>query len=169
MANVEDAKRRAESLAVEVMALPPEQQLKRLQEALASEPADIRSVVSLYVMMYDRAKPPPAVNVQVALQPPASPTLGGPYIMERAAAVVSSLFALGLIGFLLVRNEPVADGRLFFGMRVLISLAAAVLGATVPGFLTVSWKGSGMAIRAGGALALFVLTFVYTPELVSSK
>jgi hypothetical protein len=43
------------------------------------------------------------------------------------------------------------------------------LGATIPGFLQVGWKGSGLAVRAGGALALFVLTFVYTPDLVTKQ
>jgi hypothetical protein len=48
-----------------------------------------------------------------------------------------------------------------------LSLATAVLGATIPGFLDIGWKGRGLAIRAGGALALFVLTFVYTPDLAA--
>jgi hypothetical protein len=67
--------------------------------------------------------------------------------------------------FLLVRNQAIADPRLFFVLRVVLSLSAATLGATIPGFLTVRWSGHGLAIRAGGAIALFVLTFVYTPDL----
>jgi len=71
--------------------------------------------------------------------------------------------------FLLVRNEPIADPHLFFGLRLLLSLGAATLGASIPGFLNVGWSGGGFAVRAGGALALFVLTFVYTPDLVKDE
>jgi hypothetical protein len=50
---------------------------------------------------------------------------------------------------------------------VVVSFATATLGATIPGFLEIGWSGRGLAIRAGGALALFVLTFLYTPDLVT--
>ena len=73
------------------------------------------------------------------------------------------------MAFLLIRNEPVADPRLFFGLRLLLSFGAAALGASIPGFLNVGWSGGGLAVRAGGALALFVLTFVYTPDLVTAQ
>jgi hypothetical protein len=71
--------------------------------------------------------------------------------------------------FLLVRNEPIVDPRLFFGLRLLLSFGAAALGASIPGFLNVGWSGGGFAVRAGGALALFLLTFVYTPDLVKDQ
>jgi hypothetical protein len=88
---------------------------------------------------------------------------------DRIAATCAALVIVALAVFLLVRNETIADPRLFFVMRVVLSFATAVLGATIPGFLNVSWTGSGLAIRAGGALALFVLTFVYTPDLVTDQ
>jgi hypothetical protein len=76
---------------------------------------------------------------------------------------------VGLAIFLLIRNEPIADPRLFLVLRVVISLSAATLGATIPGFLELSWRGQGLAVRAGGALALFVLTFAYTPHLATDR
>jgi len=54
-------------------------------------------------------------------------------------------------------------------LRVVVSFATATLGATIPGFLEIGWSGRGLAIRAGGALALFVLTFLYTPDLVTKQ
>ena len=57
----------------------------------------------------------------------------------------------------------------FFVLRVVLSFSAATLGATIPGFLDIRWFGSGLAIRAGGALALFVLTFVYTPDVLMDQ
>lgn len=84
-------------------------------------------------------------------------------------ATLAALLIIALIAFLLIRNEPIADARLFFGLRLILSLSAAVLGATVPGFLDVTWSGGGLVVRAGGALALFVLTFLFTPNLVTGQ
>lgn len=88
---------------------------------------------------------------------------------DRIAATCAALVVVGLAVFLLVRNQPIADPRLFFLLRVVLSFSAATLGASIPGFLNVSWSGSGLAVRAGGALALFVLTFIYTPDLVTDQ
>ena len=87
-------------------------------------------------------------------------------LFDRVAATCAALVIVGLAVFLLIRNQPIADPRLFLVLRVVVSFGAAALGATIPGFLELGWRGRGLAIRAGGALALFVLTFVYTPDLV---
>ncbi len=91
----------------------------------------------------------------------------GPQFAERLATITSALVVVCLIGFLLVRNEPIADPKLFFALRVILSFSAAVLGATIPGILDIKWSHRGLALRAGGALALFVLTFVYTPDVLA--
>ena len=88
---------------------------------------------------------------------------------DRIATTIAALVIVGLMVFLLVRNEPIADPRLFFGLRLILSLSAAILGASIPGFLNVRWSGGGLAVRAGGALALFVFTFVFTPDLVTDQ
>ena len=88
---------------------------------------------------------------------------------DRLAATLAALVVIGLAVFLLVRNQPIADPRLFFVLRVVLSFSAATLGATIPGFLDIRWSGSGLALRAGGALALFVLTFVYTPDVLADQ
>jgi hypothetical protein len=87
---------------------------------------------------------------------------------DRFAATGAALVIVGLAVFLLVRNEPIADPKLFFVMRVIMSFSAAMLGATIPGFLDLKWSGSGLAVRSGGAVALFVLTFVYTPDAMEA-
>jgi hypothetical protein len=89
--------------------------------------------------------------------------------IDRIAATLAALVIVGLMAFLLVRNEPIADSRLFFGLRLLLSFGAATLGASIPGFLNVGWSGGGFVVRAGGALALFLLTFVYTPDLAKDQ
>ena len=86
---------------------------------------------------------------------------------DRAAALFSGLLMFALVAYLLIRNQPIASAQLFFALRVVLSLLAGILGATIPGFLNLKWSGGGFVVRAGGALALFVLTFVYTPNLVT--
>ena len=88
---------------------------------------------------------------------------------DRIAAMCAALVIVGLVVFLLIRNEQIADPRLFFALRLVLSFGTAVLGATIPGFLAIGWSGSGLSVRAGGALALFVLTYLYTPDLVMKQ
>src|SRR5215217_3352483 len=68
---------------------------------------------------------------------------------DRIAATCAALLIVGLAVFLLVRNEKIADPQLFFVLRVILSLSAATLGATIPAFLELGWSGRGAAIRAG--------------------
>jgi hypothetical protein len=93
----------------------------------------------------------------------------GAFQFDRIAAALAALLVVGLAVFLLVRNQPIADPKLFFVMRVVMSFSTATLGATIPGFLDLRWSGSGLAIRSGGAVALFVLTFVYTPNVLADQ
>jgi hypothetical protein len=88
---------------------------------------------------------------------------------DRIAATCAALVVVGLAVFLLIRNQPIADPRLFFVLRVVLSFSAATLAATIPGFLNVAWSGGGLVVRAGGALALFVPIFLYTPDLVTKQ
>jgi len=50
-------------------------------------------------------------------------------------------------------------------MRILLSLGVAIFGAVIPGFLKINLTWKGVVIRAGGALALFLLTFFFTPKI----
>ncbi len=76
-------------------------------------------------------------------------TSQGPFQFERVAATCAALVIVGLIVFLLIRNQPIADARLFLALRVILSLGAAVLGATIPGFLEVGWSGPRTDARSG--------------------
>lgn len=82
---------------------------------------------------------------------------------EKIIVIGSMAIFLALLGFLLVRNTPFADPNLVVALRIILSLLVAVFGATVPGYLKVGFKAKGLTVRAVGAVALFVLTYVYTP------
>lgn len=86
-------------------------------------------------------------------------------ILAYSVAAVVILAVL----YLVIRNEPFRDPNLVVLVRVLLSLAVAIQGAIVPGFLRLSWKGKGLLVRAGGALALFVLTFLVTPTVLPGE
>jgi hypothetical protein len=86
---------------------------------------------------------------------------------ERAIAVFLGVVIVITILYLVIRNEPFRDPNLVVLTRIILALATAICGATVPGFLNVSWNRKGVIIRAGGALALFVLTLLLTPKVVT--
>lgn len=81
---------------------------------------------------------------------------------ERVVVIVSLVLFVMLFGFLLVRNTPI-DPSLMVGLRIILSLLVSVFGATVPGYLHVGFSAKGLTVRAAGAVALFVLVYVYTP------
>jgi len=47
--------------------------------------------------------------------------------------------------------------------RSAMALAAGSMAAAIPGFLQVETTGTGFAIRAGGALAVFLLVYKFNP------
>jgi hypothetical protein len=49
--------------------------------------------------------------------------------------------------------------------RTLLALSAAGIAATIPGFLSLSMDATGLAIRAGGALAVFLLVYRLNPAV----
>ena len=44
---------------------------------------------------------------------------------DRVAATCAALVIVGLVVFLLIRNEEIADARLFFALRLVLSFGAA--------------------------------------------
>ena len=51
----------------------------------------------------------------------------------------------------------------FWVFRVLLSLGAADLGAIIPGFINIEWEIGEFFIRAGGAIALFLVVYLINP------
>lgn len=79
----------------------------------------------------------------------------------RAAFTFGVSFVLLMVATAFLKPEPTAYQYTVF--RIVISLAAAGVGAILPGFLDVSFK---KWLRAGGALALFVLVYTVKPVLL---
>jgi small GTP-binding protein len=90
-----------------------------------------------------------------------------PQAWEKAVSYATAFLFIATVVFLLVRNQPIADPNLVVALRILLSLMVAIFGASVPGMLKVDFTTrKGIAIRAMGALALFVISFVMTPKVL---
>jgi hypothetical protein len=78
---------------------------------------------------------------------------------ERIAIFVfGTIFVVALIGLAVIVPEPKPFQYTVF--RIVLALAAAGVAALVPGFIQVQHRD---AIRAGGALAVFVIVYFFSP------
>ena len=92
-----------------------------------------------------------------------------PHTWEKIVSYATGLIFVATVLFLVIRNQPIADPNFVVLLRILLSLVIAVFGASVPGMLHVDMSTKkGIAIRASGALALFVISFAMTPKVHSS-
>lgn len=89
-----------------------------------------------------------------------------PHGWEKAIVYVAGLLFIGVISFLVIRNQTISDPNLVVMVRILLSLFTGAFGATIPGMLNVDLSGKGLLIRASGALALFVIAFFLTPKVL---
>jgi hypothetical protein len=89
---------------------------------------------------------------------------------EKIAAFAFGVVFLGIMLALAVFIPEPTDYQ-FFIFRVALALAAAGIGAVVPGFLHVEWKPKSKYmpyIRAGGAIALFLIIYQLNPPALMS-
>ncbi len=87
-------------------------------------------------------------------------------LWERIVAVSAASLVVLCCLDAAMRDKPFADPNQVVLLRTLLSFGVAALGAVIPGFLHVGVNVGGLAVRAGGALALFVLTYFYNPTVL---
>jgi hypothetical protein len=75
------------------------------------------------------------------------------------------IFVAVMLGF--ATQFPNPSSSQLFTFVVVLALAAAGIGAILPGTIGIEWNGPGgiPAIRAGGAIALFALVFLFRPTI----
>src|SRR5215470_5619497 len=78
-----------------------------------------------------------------------------------AAYVFGVMFIAALLVLAIAFPEPKPFQYTVF--RIVLALAGGGVAAVIPGFLAVSMDAKGLAIRAGGALAVFLLVFFFNP------
>jgi hypothetical protein len=79
---------------------------------------------------------------------------------------VVALFGVA-IWLVVIDREPPQAAMFFF--RVILALAAAGVGAFLPGLLNVTINGNGLVVSATAGLALFLLIFFVNPPAVIGK
>lgn len=86
---------------------------------------------------------------------------------ERIALLaLGGIIVLGLLGLVLSGRSvnPTAATPL----RLLLALAAAVFGGFLPGAFRIGYTRNGLAMRAAGAAAFFVLVWMGGPRVAPS-
>jgi hypothetical protein len=91
-----------------------------------------------------------------------------PALWEKIVGVGAAVLVLMTALYVVLRNERFSDPNQVVVLRIVISFSVATLGAVIPGFLHVGFSRKGLALRAGGALALFIVTFFFTPAVLPS-
>jgi hypothetical protein len=79
-----------------------------------------------------------------------------------------SIVGIVLIGIilLLVIFFPCPTSSQFFVFRIVLSIAVAGFASIIPGFLRIKYNG---IITAGGALAVFVLVYIFNPGTIITE
>lgn len=83
-------------------------------------------------------------------------------------AIVFGVLFISIILFLSLKL-PNPTPTQFFTFRVVLALAAAGIGATIPGILDIKGTIQQLTIGAGGAIALFILVYLVNPPNVLFK
>jgi hypothetical protein len=83
--------------------------------------------------------------------------------LEIVLAFTFGCVALAAVLWLAFRSESLSNEQ-FEILRIVLALAGGGVGAVVPGFLDLNLKaGPRFALRAGGALAVFVVLYFWSP------
>lgn len=78
---------------------------------------------------------------------------------EKVAVFIFGIVFV-IVMFIIAIFFPHPSDFQIFVFRVILALAAAGVGAIIPGFILVKFSNY---VRAGGALALFVLIYLFNP------
>jgi hypothetical protein len=83
--------------------------------------------------------------------------------LEIVLAFVFGCVALAVVLWLAFRSDSLSSQQ-FEILRIVVALAGGGVGAVVPGFLDLHLKaGAKLALRAGGASAVFVILYFWSP------
>jgi hypothetical protein len=89
-------------------------------------------------------------------------TLAEMALWEKITATVGGAgFLIALLVIAVLIPEP-TDFQIFV-FRLILAVAAGAFGSVIPGFLAVDGEVKKFSIRAGGALALFVIVYFLNP------
>lgn len=85
-------------------------------------------------------------------------------VTDKLLAFIFGVVFLSII-LLIAIFIPNPTGFSYTIFRIVVALAAAGIGAVIPGFLNVSFRN---LLRAGGAVALFIIVYFFAPAAIGS-
>src|SRR5687767_10856695 len=98
--------------------------------------------------------------MRAASSPRNTPGHVPPQPWEKVVAVTFGImFVAALLGLAIMFPEPKPFQYTVF--RIVLALACGGVAAVIPGFLAVNMDAKGLVIRAGGALAVFILVYFW--------
>ena len=84
-------------------------------------------------------------------------------MIDKILAFVFGVVFLLTVLYIVIASEPLTEQQ-FFIVRLAAALAAGGIAAVIPGFINVKIsKSKAIAIRAGGAIAVFVVVWMLNP------
>jgi len=87
------------------------------------------------------------------------------FTFERRISVSTAVIIVSVVVYLVIRNQPFTDLNLIILLRIILAVSMGIIGATIPGFLTIEYSAKGVVIRAAGALALTIICYFGTPKV----
>jgi hypothetical protein len=154
--NIERFRQEINRIVADELRLPPEQRLKHMKEELAKMPEPYEKAGETLVLQTEATMN--ATNHDHET----------PLWEKIAIFTFGVVFLVILLGIAVLIPNP-TEFQIFV-FRVVLSLVAAAIAALVPGFLHIQSQVYRNSIRAGGAIAVFVLVYLINPpRLVTSK
>jgi hypothetical protein len=87
------------------------------------------------------------------------------FVYERILATLTAISIIAVALYLVIRPEPFSEPNKVVIFRIILSLAMGIIGATIPGFLRVSYDFKGLRVRAVGGFAFGIVAFFGTPKV----
>jgi hypothetical protein len=100
------------------------------------------------------------------MPPHASGTSQPPQVDTGNRAWLVAFSAMALLGLASAILVPKQSAVQQFYFRLVMGLAVAGIAAAIPGFLEIHLRWLRNSLRAGGALGVFVLVYLYNPPTI---
>ena len=133
-------------IVAELLKVPPEEKLARLKQRISELPPELREPAEILVLQTEAivdTKPPDQKWEKIAI------------------FVFGVVFVATMLLIALFVKYPTPFQLFVF--RIVVALAGAGIGALIPGFLNIESTFQKASLRAGGALAIFVIIYTLNP------
>lgn len=86
-------------------------------------------------------------------------------LFKLVSAFISGIVFLGIILYIALSKPNPTEFQIFV-FRVVLALAGAAFAVVIPGFLSTKFQMASNYVKAGGAIAVFVVIFFFNPPAI---